>query len=430
MSNTSFDLNALSKHHFLTPWLVCCTAALFFLYTFVQQNMFNALGADLMSFFKVDAVGLSALSAMGVWGNVLMIPFAGLVLDRFSARQILLTAMMICVLMVFVFATTSYFSIAILARFLSGMSSGFCFLGCVVVASRWFPPEKMGQIIGVVVTMAMLGGALAQEPMVILIGQFGWQQAIFLTGLFGIALWFLMFLGLSDTPKARVFQPEAQMTVDDLSKSFVAATSNPQNWFCGLYTSLMNIMIMVMGAVWGAAYLENVHGLTHHQANEVTFLIFIGTMIGSPLAGVLSDRIKKRKIVMQAGAITSLIIAIAIIYVPQHSFLSLMILFLGLGITTSTQVISYPVIAESNLSRNTGVSEALASFLIMGGGAISQNLYGFMMNLHSSGSFFLHSQYVYRASDYQYGFWLVPLAFIISLLFSFLVKETNAKSIV
>ena len=133
---------------------------------------------------------------------------------------------------------------------------------------------------------------------------------------------------------------------------------------------------------------------------------------------------------MQAGAITSLIIAIAIIYVPQHSFLSLMILFLGLGITTSTQVISYPVIAESNLSRNTGVSEALASFLIMGGGAISQNLYGFMMNLHSSGSFFLHSQYVYRASDYQYGFWLVPLAFIISLLFSFLVKETNAKSIV
>ena len=64
--------------------------------------------------------------------------------------------------------------------------------------------------------------------------------------------------------------------------SIYHAVSSVQNWLCGTYTSLMNLMILVMGATWGNAYLESVHHLSRTEASIATMMIYIGTIIGSP----------------------------------------------------------------------------------------------------------------------------------------------------
>ena len=409
------------------PWIVTITASLFFMYSFAQMNMFNALGPDMVEFFKIDALELGNLSAMSLYGNVLLIPIAGIILDRFSTRQVILVSMIICTFATLFFSFATNYHLAAFFRFVAGCTGAFCFLSAIVLCSRWFEPQSMAKVIGFIVTMAMLGGALAQEPMLILIDQFGWHAALRYYAFLGFFFIFFMYFFLEDTPEQKVFYPPPRMKYEDLKDSFFAATSNPQNWLCGGYTSLMNLIVIVIGAVWGAGYLQSVHRLSLHEANEITFLIFVGTMIGSPVVGAISDRLQQRKTVMMYGAIVSLLLSLILIVNDQLNFMVLSSIFFLLGFTTSTQVISYPVIVESNASKNTGVSESLASFLILGTGAIYQNLYGLVMNLHAKNMFFMPSDYVYTAADHYYAFWLIPVAFVISIILASLITETNAQ---
>ena len=61
-------------------------------------------------------------------------------------------------------------------------------------------------------------------------------------------------------------------------------------------------------------------------------MIFIGTMIGSPLGGLISDKLQSRKKAMIGGGVLSLIVMLIIIFPPSSSAGLFYILFLLLGI--------------------------------------------------------------------------------------------------
>ncbi|WP_235379046.1 MFS transporter [Candidatus Coxiella mudrowiae] len=105
------------------------------------------------------------------------------------------------------------------------------------------------------------------------------------------------------------------------------------------------------------------------DASFVNSMLFIGTIIGAaPVVGWLSDRIKRRRIPMMVGAVIALFLILLLMYLPYLSLLALLVLliiFWGLGFIISTQIISYPLIAESNPLALTGTAEGMASVLIM-----------------------------------------------------------------
>tara|TARA_X000000950_G_scaffold278811_1_gene370379 strand:+ start:172 stop:1476 length:1305 start_codon:yes stop_codon:yes gene_type:complete len=422
------EFSKLTGYSALRPWIITLVSAFFFMYQFAQVNMFNALGPAMLDSFHIDALQLGNLSAMSIYANVLLLPVAGIILDRFSARRIILIGMLISVLFTGLFSYAETYWLAATSRFVAGTAGAFCFLGCIVMASRWFPASKMAIASGLIVTMGMLGGALAQEPMAILIEQYGWHVAVRSYAFLGVIFWLIMFVTLADSADKKIVHPSGKTTLAGLKESACVAFRNTQNWLCGGYTSAMNLIILVIGAIWGAGYLESVHNIGHIHATRITSFIFYGTMIGSPLVGAFSDSLKKRRMPMLVGAWLSLFLIMIVILSNALNFYVLSFLFFMLGVTTSAQVLTYPVIAESNAPEHTGVCEALASFMIMGSGAICQDIFGMLMNYHAIGKLHASQLIHYNASDYQFAFWLLPVGFVLSLFFGYYVKETNAKS--
>ncbi|MCK1862763.1 MFS transporter, partial [Legionella pneumophila] len=78
-----------------------------------------------------------------------------------------------------------------------------------------------------------------------------------------------------------------------------------------------------------------------------------------------------------------------------------------LGLFTSTQVISYPLVAESNQPENTGAATGIASVIIMGGGGVAQVLFGWLMTHHAG-----TNVTAYTVSDFQFAMWMFPVAAI------------------
>ncbi|WP_058528254.1 MFS transporter [Legionella londiniensis] len=401
-------------------WLVCLSAGLFFFYEFFQLNLFDVINEPLRAEFQIDAAELSWMSSTYLWADILFLLPAGIILDRFSTRLVILSAMLVCIIGTVGFALTSSFAVASFFHFLSGIGNAFCFLSCVVLVSRWFPPRRQALVIGCVVTMAFIGGMMAHTPLAYLNAHFGWRDSLLIDGGVGILLFAWILLVVKDTPKLScpALVSEAKETA---KPDFLKALANPQNWLAGIYTSCLNLPIMVLCALWGASYLATVHHLPEIAASNIVSLILVGSIIGCPLVGWLSDRMGSRKPLMYIGAVAALLLVIPLFAGTALSETTLSLLFFALGVFTSTQVITYPLVAESNSAGNTGGATGIASVIIMGGGGVGQVLFGFLMHQHAG------NNAQYTVADFQYAMWIFPIAFLAALLALFLTRETNCK---
>lgn len=403
------------------PWLICLSAGLFFFYEFFQLNVFDVINQSLRADFKVDAATLSWMSSAYVWANVLFLLPAGVILDRFAIRRVILIAMSVCVAGTFGFALTHSFIWAAFFHALTGVGNAFCFLSCVVLVSRWFPSRRQALVIGCVVTMAFIGGMMAHTPLAYLNSHYGWRKALLIDGVAGAFILGWIFMIVRDKPTKQVV---ALNTISWLS-NFKQAFINCQNWFAGLYTACLNLPIMVLCALWGASYLQEVHKLSNMASSNAISLIFIGSIIGCPLMGWLSDYQGRRKPIMIVGAIATLLTLIPFFTGVILSSFVLSVLFFLLGFFTSTQVISYPLIAESNQQNNTGLATGLASVIIMGGGGAGQVIFGLLMQRHA-GAAMQH----YVAADFQSAMWMFPIAIVLALVVILMTKETKCTALV
>jgi len=411
-------------------WIVCLSAGLFFFYEFIQMNMLNSLGSYLMTEYHITATQLGGLSGWYFYSNLGFLLIAGLLLDRFSTRKIILYAMVSCVFGTALMAFSHSVLLTSICRFIAGIGGAFCFLSSIRLASRWFPPHRMALLTGLIVTMAMLGGVVAQTPLAMLAAAVGWRASVLWVAGLGAVISIVVWKFVLDYPPGKhETHVQEQQELKNLGfwKAKRIAFLNKQNWCAGLYTSLLNLPVSLLGALWGNMYLQKVHQLTSTQAASVTMMIFVGTVVGSPFAGWISDYMGFRRRPMLIGAIISLLLMVLIIYIPSPSMMTLMVLFLALGLITSSQVISYPTVAESNPKILTATSVSVVSISAIAGYPISQILFGAIMDWHWDGTM-AEGVRVYSMANYQFAITIMPIAFLIALIAALFLRETYCKT--
>lgn len=417
------------KTYSVKAWTTVLTASLFFFYGFIQIIFPNAISGQLMQTFGLNASQLGWLVSMVFWGNTVFLFPAGLLSDRYSTKKLLIMATFSSTLGTFIFAIAPNVWIAGLGRFIVGLSAAFCFLSCIRLASRWFPPSKMAFVTGIIVTMAMLGGFVAQSPMVFLANLLGWRQTILLDALLGVVILFAIIWVVQDRPEYAESEPKvehANLKTLGFWRSIKMVLLNPNNWLGGIYTSLLNLPVFLLGGLWGMHYLEQAHNVTPVQASYATSMLFVGVILGSPAFGWISDHIGRRCLPMLVGAFLSLLAIVALMYVPNWSLTSLIILFFLIGFVTSSQVLSYPTIAELNPTVLTGTAVSIASMIIMLSGVIFDPLFGWILELNWDHSM-VDNLPVYTMQNFNYALLIMPIGFLISIVIALMIRETYCE---
>jgi MFS family permease len=170
-----------------------------------------------------------------------------------------------------------------------------------------------------------------------------------------------------------------------------------------------------------------VHNLTEVQASYATSMLFVGVIFGSPAFGWFSDRIGRRCMPMIVGAIFSLVAMLLLMYLPNLSLTSLIVLFFFIGFVTSSQVLSYPAIAELNPISLTGTAVSVASVTIMCSGVIFQPLFGSMLELNWDHKM-VQNIPVYSAHDFNTAMWIMPIGFVLGLIAALMIRETYCEA--
>lgn len=400
------------------PWFICFVASLFFFYEFIQGNMFASIADNIMQDFNIKADKMTYMSSIYYFSNVLFLFCAGIILDRFSAKKTIIFAMLLCVISTFVLANSSSFSIALICRFITGIGSAFCFLGPIRITSRWFPPKKMALVTGIIVTIAMSGGMLAQYPLTKLVLHIGWRNALIAIGWLGVAFLIIMLYILQEAPKSTKKHQNIYGIFETMRKVY----TNPQTIKAALYASLMNMGIAVLGAVMGSLYLTQRLGISKEHASLINSSLFLGTIIGGPFMGWLSDRLGLRLAPMKIGIFASFITVTLILYV-NVSVTTMFILFFGLGFFTSSQVISYALVAEISPAVITASAVSIVSIMTQSGYIIFQNIFSYLLISHGEMRI-IDNIPTYSNADFQFAASILPIGLVLAFFALFGIKET------
>jgi MFS family permease len=412
----------------IKAWVICLTCALFFFYDFVQFMMGNSLSMYLISQFGISASGLSNFGFAFLITDIIFLFPAGIILDRFSPRLVTLITLFISVIGTYGLVVASSFETVLIFRAISGVAHAFCFLCCISFVSKWFSPENRAKVIGIIITIAMLGGVFAQTPLLMLMDKFAWTNTMLILTFIGIFIWVISFFVLEDSPKEDENKTNTNINDMNFMDGLKQVFKNSQNWLYGTYTGLLNLPVMVIAAAYGTMFLTTSFNLNESMATSIVSMINFGVMIGAPVMGYISDSLNKRKSPIIIGGFITLLLSIIILYVDNLSATSLFVLFLSLGFFSSAQVISYPAITESNPINLSSTATGLCAALIMGIGAIGIKLAGYILDLNWDGKM-VNQAVSYSSENFKIALIIIPVGILVAFVLSLMVKETNCKQI-
>jgi MFS family permease len=148
---------------------------------------------------------------------------------------------------------------------------------------------------------------------------------------------------------------------------------------------------------------------------------------GAPAFGWFSDHLGRRVLPMILGAIISLAIFLVLMYVPNLSLITLITLFFLIGFVTSSQILTYPTIAELNPTVLTAAATSIDSVTIMLSGAIFQPFFGWVVESHWNHKI-VNGVSIYSLEDFNRAMIIMPIAFVIALIIAFFIKETYCQN--
>lgn len=413
------------------PWLIVSCGMLFYCFNYFLRVSPSVMQTDLTQTFHITATQFGALAGLYYTAYTPMQIPAGMVYDKFGIRFVLSIACLIAVIGLSVFISADNYTIASLGRLLIGLGCAFAYIGTLKLASIWLPPNRFATVAGLTTAIGMVSGALTQKYLIKVVEIMGYQEALHTALIAGVVLSMLIILFIRNQPKnltesfSKIEQP---MNMKHMFSAMRIIFTNPQMWLIGIIGCLLYLPSSVFLDLWGIPYLKTVYNLSATEAVTISNYTFYGWIISGPIIGIISDKIKRRRMPLTfTGFFAALLLGI-VFYAPSLSTSGLYLIFFMIGFCCGAHPLCFALGKESNPIQISGTAVAVTNMLIMAGGAIFQPVVGKLLDLHTTNPLGPDGLPVYTANDYTFALSIIPIGVAIGIFLSLFLKETYCES--
>lgn len=409
-------------------WVVCSFGMIFYAYEFLLRIAPSVMEPDLRSFFGITAAGFGTLVGLYYIIYTPMQLFVGPIVDVYGPRRILASATVACALGTLIFSLTHNVTIAGAGRFLVGFGSAFAFVGALKLATVWLPINRFATFAGMVTALGMVGGMVGDIGLTSLVQYIGWRNTMLIGTLFGIVLAPIIYLIVRDHPKNTT---PVKIERRELLKEFGKIVKNRQIWLSGFIACMLYLSLAAFAEIWGIPFLLSA-GFSRHEAALMNSMVFFGWLIGSPIGGLISDRIKKRKLPLIVGSILAAVCIFLVLIIPMHSIIIVSTLLFLFGLFCSVENICFAIGYESSSPMVAGTAVAFVNMLTMLSGFVFQPFIGKLLDWFWTGDM-QNGIRIYSHHNYRLALISLPICMLISLVLTLFLRESygfNFKNLV
>lgn len=422
---------------FSTPglgWIIWFLASLFYFYENIIQVSPGVMVPDIMAALSINSTALGGLIAFFFYSYASMQIPVGIMVDHYNARVLLTVAALACVVGSVMFGMAHHFVMAAVGRLLMGFGAAFAAVCAMKLTANWFPENRFAFLIGLLVTMGMLGSMVGQTPLAILVEHVGWRNTLMILAAAGAVLTAFMACFIRHAPTVPVNSlmndaakpSELSPNTSSILSGLLQVLKCRQSWILAIYGGLIFASTSILGGLWGVPFLMKAYGLSRPTAASVISFMFFGWVVGGPLSGILVNFLKSHKKILWISSVGSFLIISLLLYTPSFPLWLLYLLVFGFGLCSSFFLPSFSLVRELHAVGNTGAALGFMNMANMLGGALGQPLIGALLDMHWTG-LLVNNARDYSLEAYQYALSCLPIILAASLLLLPFIKEREVK---
>lgn len=402
-----------------------------------------------LSVVKQPLIDSELLTAgqLGIIGSALLFVYAvgkfmnGFIADYCNIRRFMATGLAVSALINLIMGVLGFlrddFGVASVAVFISfailwGLNGWVQSMGSppgIINLSRWFPLNKRGTYYGIFSATPYLGEFLSFIVIGAIVGTFGWQSGFIFASIAGVAGTLAILFFVSDTPESRGLPSVQELSSEELKEEDRMRTSEVQKhvirhpgiWIISAASAFIYITKYAI-AGWGVLFLQKEKMFSLESASQIIAFSAVFGVVGTVLAGWLSDTVFKSdriKPAILSGALAFLSLALFLFaggnYIWNLLFVSVFSLAIGVLYCIVAGLMAVDIVPRKATGAALGIV-GISSYLAAG---IQDIASGYLIEGNM--------QHTAEVADAVYDFTPVSVFWLAAALISFLLPVLNWK---
>ncbi len=260
--------------------------------------------------------GILSAGQLGLIGSALLFVYAvgkfmnGFIADYCNIRRFMAVGLFISAVVNLLMGALGFFTsmipmtlVFICFAILWGINGWMQSMGSapgVISLSRWFPKTKRGSYYSIFSSSPYIGEFISYNILAVVVGWLGWQSGFIMAALAGLIGTAIIMIFVSDTPESKGLPSIQEISGEQLAKEDKMPTKelqkmilkHPGIWVIALSSAFIYITKYAV-AGWGVLFLQKARGFELAEASQVIAFSAAFGVLGTVLAGWLSDRLFK-----------------------------------------------------------------------------------------------------------------------------------------
>ncbi|ORB86129.1 MFS transporter [Mycobacterium kansasii] len=353
---------------------------------------------------------------------------AGVLLDRFGSRALIVSGASLMAAGQFVLALTGSLPMAIAARAVVGLGDSVMFISVLRLVSYWFAPRRVPLVTQLTYMCGQLGQVLSAVPFLAILLGAGWTAAYTSAAAVGVLSAALGLALVRNAPKGHPIATEGT-TLRGTVVGIKAVWSRPGTRL-GFFTHLSTpFSLAVFALMWGVPYLTKAQGLSIQLAGALLTVSVVAAIASGLILGILTGHHPHRRSTMALGIVAANIVAWTIVLaLPGRAPLWLLVvLIIVISVGGPASMIGLDFARTFNTSATLGTAKGIVNMAGSLAGLLVMQAMGMILEITDDYSF----DWFRLAWTVQYPVWALGIVGIVvtrrkALLFNVIEEDIGS----
>ncbi|SDF02387.1 MFS transporter [Sporolituus thermophilus] len=435
---------AIMQEYHRRRWLIWLPLALAFLTPYFHRTVMGVVTDNLMRDFAIErASEMGNLASIYFYTYAVMQLPAGILTDRFGPRLIVTAALVTASLGAFFFSWSGSIAGLYAGRFFASLGVSLIYVSIVKIHAEWFRLREFGTMTGLIVVAGSAGFLLSATPLAYVVDAFGWRTAFVLIGCYSMLMAGFCWLMVRDRPVDVGLPSLAEIEGIErdagsqqvngrsgIGRALKTVLGNPHTWWPVLAAVAIYGVYMAFMGIWAVPYFMQVYGMPRTEAANYIMAMALGTMVGGPLLGVISDRLGLRRgpYIWNTVFFLAVWLVLTVWNGGKPPVWALYPLCFGIGLGVSGVNMAVACTKEVNPPELTGIAAGVGNSGGFVGAALMQPAFGWVLDRQWQGAM-EHGVRIYSQQAFQVAFGGCALVLVLGLLCTLMIKETGCRNI-
>src|SRR5437899_3577762 len=238
-----------------------------------------------MQYFSTDAAVFPHLAPPFFRFNIFINTPAGLLVDRYGVKRVVLFSMVASSLGSAAFALAPNLLDVFAARLVVACGDALVFTALLKLVALSFTDERFGVMSGISQVSGYVGGVMATTPLAAAVTGFGWRACFIFIACIGVANLALASFALKPDPVSR-----SAKTLGGVLAASRRSLSQVANWGCAMTFASHFAVVTTLSGVWGIPMVAHFFNISPSAASPPLLAFMVGNAIGSIGLGHVADR--------------------------------------------------------------------------------------------------------------------------------------------